>query len=270
MRTACRLLEPSEREAIEHFAEAGGPSDAYLLDLLDREGVRGFWGAFANGSLVGVAHFRRGAICVASATLRAAARPLALELSRAAQWGSVVGPDPPSGDLVEALRGRETLRVDRRQEFQFIRRGDPLGPVEPRLRPAEERDVEEIVPLVHTYRIEDGLARTGDPLTSWIREHTEERVAARHLWVVEEAGKIVFTGAFNFLGPRGAGLGGIYTVPWARGKGLASRATAAMCRVAFAEAPVVTLHVNPRNVAALTAYRRAGLRPAGHYRLTFR
>lgn len=263
-------MESSERESVEAFAEAGGPADAFLLDSLDREGTDGFWGAFADGSLVGLALMRRGVICAASATLRPAARVLANEMLRHAQWGSVVGPDPPCGDIVEAIRGREVMRVDRVQDFFFVRRGETLGPSERDLCPAVPADVPALVPLIHAYRIEDGLARPTDTATAWIRDHTEERIEAGHLFVVKAAARIVFVGAFNFHGPRGTGLGGIYTVPAARGRGLAARATAAMCRVAFAESPVVTLHVNPRNAPAHAAYRRAGLRPAGQFRLTFR
>lgn len=270
VKIACRPMESSERESVEAFAEAGGPADAFMLDSLDREGTDGFWGAFSDGSLVGLALFRRGVICAASATLRPAARALANEMLRHAQWGSVVGPDPPCGDIVDAVRGREALRVDRVQDFLFVWRGEALGPGEPGLRLAVEGDVPALVPLIHAYRIEDGLARPTDTATAWIRDHTEERIAAGHLFVVAEADRIVFVGAFNFHGPRGTGLGGIYTVPAARSRGLAARATASMCRVAFAESPVVTLHVNPRNLAALAAYRRAGLRSAGHFRLTFR
>lgn len=255
---------------MEAFAAAGGPADAYLLDQLDRDGADGFWGAWDDGTFVGGGMIRRGAICAASATPARAARALAYGMTARNAWGSVVGPDPPCSDIVDALRGRERFRVDREQQFMFVRRGDPLGPAEPRLRNATIEDLPALVPLVHAYRIEDGLSRPGDPITAWIRDHTEERILGGDVCVVEERGRIVFTGAFNFHGRRGSGLGGIYTIPEARGRGLASRATAAMCRIAFAQAPAVTLHVNPLNDHAIRAYERAGFRRAGRYRLTFR
>lgn len=263
-------MHPGERDLVEAFSSAGGPADAWLLDQLDGEGVDGFWGAWENGALVGIAIFRRGAISAASATQPRAARSLAYAMTARTPWGSVVGPDPPCGDLVEALRGRERPRVDRIQQFMFVRRGDETGPCEPALRRASEADLEDLIPLVHAYRIEDGLSRPGDPITAWIREHTDERIGAGHVFVLREQGSIVFTGAYNFHGRHGTGLGGIYTVPAARGRGIASRATAEMCRTAFATSPVVTLHVNPANPFAIRAYERAGLRRAGRFRLTFR
>ena len=59
-------------------------------------------------------------------------------------------------------------------------------------------------------------------------------------------------------------------MPDARGRGIAGRATADLCRIALETGPVATLHVDPRNAAAIRAYERAGLRRSGEYRLTFR
>lgn len=263
-------LRSSDREPLESLLARGGPADAFLRDALVAHGMGEFVGAFEGGALVGASWFRRGAICAASQTPRRAARPLAAAMASRAVWGSVVGPESPCGDIVAALRGSERFRVDRVQKFMFVEQGTPLGPGEPRLRRARPKDLDVLVPLVHRYRIEDGLARRTDPVTSWIRDHTAERISAGHVWVVEEEGSIVFTGAFNFLGPFGAGLGGIYTVPEARGRGIATRAVAAMCRIALERGPSVTLHVEPRNAAAIRAYENAGLRRAGEFRLTFR
>jgi predicted GNAT family acetyltransferase len=88
--------------------------------------------------------------------------------------------------------------------------------------------------------------------------------------VVEEGRRLVFTGAFSFLGPDGSGLGGIYTVPDARGRGIAARATAGLARIGLQRGPVVTLHVAMTNAAARRCYENAGFEPDGHYRLTFR
>lgn len=270
MLIAARPLVPADRSEVQAFLAHGGPADAVLLDQLHGGGIADFFGAYEFGTLVGVSVFRRGAISCSARTPPEAARSLVVEMTTRGPWNSVVGPDPPSGAIVDLLRGREVLRVDRPQAFYAARRGDALAPGEARLRPATEADLDALVPLVHAYRVEDGLARRSDPIGAWIRDHTAERIRQRHLYVVEDGPEIAFTAAFNFAGPFGAGLGGIYTAPRARGQGLATRGTAAMCRIALAMGPVVTLHVNVRNAAAIAAYRRAGLRPAGMFRLTFR
>jgi len=270
VRFSCRPLDSADASAIAAFLEEGMPADAFLLDALRTDGVAGFFGAWDADRLVGAAFLRRGAVSAASRTTQTAACALSATLAARGPWSSVVGPEAPCRAIVETLRTSTPFRVDRVQAFMAVARGDVLGPGCVGLRPASVADLDAVVPLVARYRVEDGLSSAGDDHTAWIRSHALERIQAGHLFVVEEGGRIVFTGAFNFAGRAGAGLGGIYTVPDARGRGLAGRATADLCRIALETGPVATLHVDPKNAAAVRAYERAGLRRVGEYRLTFR
>jgi RimJ/RimL family protein N-acetyltransferase len=246
------------------------PWDAFLLDSLETGGVAGFFGAFDREVLEGAALLRRGAVSAAARTSRQAACALAATLGARDPWTSVVGPEEPCREIVASFRGRHPFRVDRVQQFMCVARGEPLGPGGSGARRATPDDLDALVPIIACYRVEDGLSSPGDDHGAWIRAHTAERIHGGNLYVVAEEGRTVFTGAFNFAGRHGAGLGGIYTVPEARGRGIASRATADLCRLALAEGPVATLHVDPRNAAAIRAYEKAGLRRAGEFRLTFR
>jgi GNAT superfamily N-acetyltransferase len=252
------------------FLGRGMPADAFLSDALNAGGVAGFFGAFESGRLAGVAFLRRGAVSAASLTPPPAAHALTATICARGPWSSVVGPEIPCRAIVDSLRTTAPFRVDRVQAFMCVARGDFLGPGVAGMRRAVVSDLDAVVPLVARYRVEDGLSSAGDDHSAWIRSHALERIQAGHLFVVEEGGRIVFTGAFNFAGRAGAGLGGIYTVPDARGRGIAGRATADLCRIALETGPVATLHVDPRNAAAIRAYERAGMRRAGEYRLTFR
>jgi len=270
VRFSCRPLTESDADALSALLRDGLPADAYLADAFAYGGAAGFLGAFEGPRLVGAAFLRRGAVSAASRTSVTAAHALAAAVSARGPWSSVVGPETPCGAIVDSLRTSAPFRVDRVQAFMAISRGDALGPGDVGLRAATVSDLARVAPLIAKYRVEDGLSAAGDDHTEWIRTHAMERIQAGHLFVVEERGRLVFTGAFNFAGRAGAGLGGIYTIPDARGRGLASRATADLCRIAFEKGPVVTLHVDPRNAAAIRAYENAGLRRAGEYRLTFR
>ena len=270
MRFSCRPLNDGDSTALTELLEAGGPMDAYLLDALAAGGIGGFFGAWDGPALGGAVFLRRGAISAAARTSRSASYALAATASARGPWSSIVGPEEPCRALAEALRTSAPFRVDRVQAFMAASRGDPLGPGEAGLRRATMADLGALVPLVARYRVEDGLSAPEDDHTAWIRAHTAERITVRLLWVVEQAGRIVFTAAYNFAGPRGAGVGGVYTIPEARGRGIAGRAMADLARIALEEGPVVTLHVDPRNAAAIRAYEKAGLRRAGEFRLTFR
>jgi predicted GNAT family acetyltransferase len=209
-------------------------------------------------------------VSAAARTTRGAALALAATIGTREPWTSVVGPEEPCREIVASFRGRERFRVDRVQQFMAISRDDAAGPGGSGVRRAAAGDIDALVPLIARYRVEDGLSQSGDDHSAWIRAHTMERIQCGNLFLVEEAGRVVFTGAFNFAGRHGAGLGGIYTVTDARGRGIASRATADLCRLALAAGPVATLHVDPRNAAAIRAYEKAGMRRAGEFRLTIR
>jgi RimJ/RimL family protein N-acetyltransferase len=263
-------VRQDERDALTAFLAGGMPADAYLLDALETGGLTGFYGAWTAGSLEGVAFQRRGAVSASARTTPGAARALAVALSARDPWTSIVGPEAPCSLLVDAYRESQPFRVDRVQTFMAVSRGDALGPGGSGVRRAAGADLDALVPMIAAYRVEDGLSRRGDDHTAWIRTHAKERIESGNLFVLESGGRLVFTGAFNFSGRFGSGLGGIYTEPSERGRGLASRAVADMCRMALATGPVATLHVAQDNAPAIRAYEKAGFRIAGRYRLTFR
>jgi len=265
-----RLLGVQHRGAIDVFLRDGGAADAWLRHKHRERGERGFIGVFEDDRLVGLALLASGALSAASKTTDDAARALAPAVRARDPWHSVVGPERPCAILVQELAGRSALRVNRVQEFMSVASVANVTGGEVTLRPARARDLPRILPLAARYRVEDGLAREGEEVGDWLRSHLSGRIRKKAVYVLEESGRVVFMGAFNFRGTMGAGLGGIYTIPEFRGRGVASRATAELCRIGLAVGPVVTLHVDQRNAAAIRCYEKAGLTRHGQYRLTFR
>jgi len=263
-------LGPQDEIALRQLLVRGGAADAWLRHALRTGGVRGFLGAFDDGDLVGAALLRSGALCAASETTALAVDALLPVLRRRAAWFSIVGPERPCARLVTGLAARSGLRVNRVQVYMTIDDEERLGRTTDRLRRATTDDLPALVPVVTAYRREDGLTVGDEDPTAWLRTHLRDRVERGTIYVIEEHGEIVFTGAFNFLGADGAGLGGIYTAPAARGRGIAARATASLCRIGLDQGPLVTLHVDAKNRPALRCYTKAGLQRDGEYRLTFR
>lgn len=64
---------------------------------------------------------------------------------------------------------------------------------------------------------------------------------------------------------RVAALGNITTLPSARGRGLATMATAALCRSLLHTVDLIGLNVHADNVAAIACYRRLGFEAAAEY-----
>jgi len=270
-RTAvCRPFHAKEREGLRQFLEGGAPADVFLLHHLSLGGVAGFMGLFDGDRPEGVAFTQRGMISLASRTPPELADRFLPALLEPGPWVSVVGAEPPCAALVSALTRGRPARVDRRQTYMVTSDLAGLAEAQEGLRPARISELSRLVTLVARYRVEDRLARPQDDHTQWIRTHVSERVRSGRLFVVEEKRGIVFMGAFTFLGSAGAGLGGIYTVPAARGRGIAARATADLCRIGLEAGPWVTLHAAADNQAAIRCYEKAGLASHGSVRLTFR
>lgn len=265
-----RTLTEPDRAALAALLRVHQPEDAFLMHVLVRGGIDGFHGCFEDDELIGALWHQRGAVCAAAATPVEAARVLAARLRDRARWGSVVGPEIPCAAVAEELAGGTEPRLNRVQTFMAAPREARLCDAASDVEPARVGDVEALVPLVASYRVEDRLARPEDDHTDWIRAHVVERIRAGLLYVVRVRGRIVFTGSFTYLGPTGGGLGGIYTLPEFRGRGVAARATAGMARIALEAGPWITLHVAQDNAPAIRCYRNAGLEERGTLRLTFR
>lgn len=64
-------------------------------------------------------------------------------------------------------------------------------------------------------------------------------------------------------------LGGVFTLPEYRGRGLATRITAELCRRLRAQGRSACLFVKQRNAAAIAAYHRVGFEDGPPYRITY-
>lgn len=133
------------------------------------------------------------------------------------------------------------------------------------LRQAVAEDQEDVSAMSLAMEAED-LGRP--PRSLEIHEaRVADRIRDGRVWVVERAGELVFTVNVGTDTVHGAQLGGTYVPPLHRGRGLASRAMAAVAARLLQERPRVTLHVREANAPAVRAYERAGFEPSTAYRV---
>ena len=126
-------------------------------------------------------------------------------------------------------------------------------------------------PLVHAAAAEMQLEELGvDPRIeepAMFRAQVNERLRAGRTWVVVQQGEIAFKAEVALKSQLGAQIGGVWVPPARRGRGLATRGVADLSRRLLAQVPAVSLHVHERNLAAVSAYRRAGFRDVLPFRL---
>lgn len=268
-----RPLTQADVPALREHLLRGFPVDAFLLNALSESGAAGFGGAFggAEGTeLRAVVYERNGAVSASSHSTTDGLVRLSPLLRSRGGWASIIGPERSCGALVSLLAGQTAPRVNRLQAFMACEtpwEGDERADA---LRPAQPEEVHELVPLVAAYRREDGLTTGDRESLDWIARHVAERVRTGAIHVLRIDGRIAYTGSFNFRGPAAAGLGGIYTTPEFRGKGIGASCTARLTAHALRTTEIVTLHVAIDNPTAMRCYLRAGFRREDTFRLAFR
>lgn len=139
------------------------------------------------------------------------------------------------------------------------------GPVDPALAlpSVRQASLREFEPVLHAaaamYREELGADPFAVGAGVPFRRRVARSVARGRTWVAVERGEVVFKADVAAISGEVAQLQGIWVDPRARGRGLGSEGTAAVCAALQAEGLVPSLVVNDSNIPARRAYRRIGM-----------
>ena len=116
------------------------------------------------------------------------------------------------------------------------------------------------------YRVEAHHEVDSPALREATARDVDRQIALGHQWVLEEAGRLVATSAFNATLPDRVQVGGVYTPPAGRGRGLARAVVAGSLAAARdAGVPLAVLFTGEDNRAARKAYQAIGFRRVGDY-----
>jgi hypothetical protein len=144
----------------------------------------------------------------------------------------------------------------------------PLAPGM-RVRRATAADAAGIFPLQKAYEIEEVLL---DP------SHFNEALCQRSLvqglrdeviCLLESGGTIAAKAGTNARGYTVDQIGGVYTVPALRGKGLARAVMAALLKEIFREKAAASLFVKKKNRPAIALYHGLGFQPVTDYSISY-
>jgi len=262
------LLGEQDRAALLDLLETDAPATVYLRSLVYEYGVDAS-SRLAHGRFYG---FWRGDVLLTAAFASNARNmstfgdPAGLpSLLETVIRGPVrprlfVGPEEHAPAVRRGLfRDGYRARLDRRQRYYVLDAASRADLDEIALRPADSGDLDVVV-RAHADMIREDLEiPTANLDISRLRDLAETRVAEGKIWVLTEGPRLLFKTEEISRSQEGVLVGGVYTHPDYRGRGLASRGMSTWARHLFGEGiRLLALHVNDANVPAYRAYERAG------------
>ena len=134
---------------------------------------------------------------------------------------------------------------------------------------ATENDLTELFPLHLDYENTE-VAYEGRPINPAVCKlslHT--RLTTEYIYKVSADGRIVAKAGTNAQGFHWFQIGGVYTLPAYRNRGLAAAAVAHLINTHSAEAHGFALFVKSANTAALRVYEKLGFEQCGLFRMSY-
>jgi predicted GNAT family acetyltransferase len=139
-------------------------------------------------------------------------------------------------------------------------------PVFVRGKPA---DAERLMELQEGYEREEVMP-PGDPFNrNTCLAGLTRNLGSQIIFFVRAGHEILAKAGTNARGFRWDQLGGVYTQPEWRGKGVATALVAHISRMRMAEGRKIALFVKTRNEPAICAYRKAGFRADVAFRISY-
>ncbi len=148
----------------------------------------------------------------------------------------------------------------------------PVLPVQTqglRVRKADQYDAESLFPLQKGYELEEVVITPSHFNESQCMKNLRAALREQLVFVAERDGVPVAKAATNARGYGVDQIGGVYTVPEERGRGLGRTVVAALLKGVFAEKQAACLFVKKHNRSAIALYDRLGFTPATDYVISY-
>ena len=190
-------------------------------------------------------------------------------LGRSADAWCLIG---PSAWVHRAETLLSPFRLQQRVEYDFLIRGPqtdavPDGPGE--IRAAGEADNDALFPLQEAYEKEEVLFDPSEFQALASRLHFWKTMRHQEIAALWLDGKPVAKAGTNALTRRWAQIGGVYTRPEHRGRGLQKRLMAFLLAKLASEGRGACLFVKKKNAPAIALYRALAFQPGGDFTITY-
>jgi predicted GNAT family acetyltransferase len=148
----------------------------------------------------------------------------------------------------------------------------PILPMEPGrvlVRKADQHDAEALFPLQKGYELEEVAIDPAHFNDAYCMKLLKRAIREELMFIAEMDGVPVAKAATNARGFGVDQIGGVYTVPEKRSKGLGALVVARLLEAVFAEKKAACLFVKKRNRPAIALYDRLGFTPVTDYVISY-
>ena len=135
-----------------------------------------------------------------------------------------------------------------------------------------EKDAEELLPLQIAYEAEELGAKSGEEASEKTLMRLKACLRQQTVIACRDAltGKLLGKAGTNAKGMGWNQIGGVYTLPAERNKGVAQFMVSELAHVSAREGKDAVLFVKPKNKAAQAAYAKSGFKECGEFRMAVR
>ena len=145
----------------------------------------------------------------------------------------------------------------------------PPDPPELRVRRADPYDAELLFPLQKCYELEEVVITPAHFNEGQCMKSLRLALREQLVYLAEMQGAPVAKAATNARGYKVDQVGGVYTVPPERGKGLGKAVVSQLLKTVFSEKQEACLFVKKHNRPAIALYERLGFAPSTDYVISY-
>ena len=264
------LLSEENRPRLQQLLDQERWTSLYLRSLVHEFGVSPtahlehgrFFGAMRGSHLTAVA------FCGNSRNLTTLgeAADLVPVVARTFEAGQpprlFVGPADHARLVREAFAKHGAMPFLDREQYYYVLTADMLVEQENvLLRPAELEDVESVT-LAQAAMTEEDLSVPRNHIDyARLRDISRRRITGGKVWLVSDGPRLLFKTEESARSEDGVLIGGVFTDPESRGRGLARRGIGTWARILFDRGvTLLALHVNRGNLPAIRAYEHVVFR----------
>jgi uncharacterized protein len=137
------------------------------------------------------------------------------------------------------------------------------------IRRANKDDFKDLYPLEEAYQVEEVLKGRDRLNEKFLKKRFLRQLGSQLIWAVYKQGVPVAKGGTNAVGFSYCQIGGVYTLPKERNRGIARLLMNHISEEIYREGWGTSLFVRKDNSAARTLYKNCGYLPKGNFRIVY-